>query len=350
MEKLKVAVIGLGKMNTEDHIPAIMESGQVELMAVCDADEGRVHAKATELGIDGFTDVKTMLEEKHPDFAVVAVPHDAYLPILKILAAEGVDILKEKPFARNLVEAKEIAELIENTGVKLLVTLQRRYNPIFKAFEQLRERLGRVFHFDARYTLNIGNLESGWRSSLEAAGGGCLIDMGYHTTDLLMWYFGLPHSVQCTLSGNNRDGQDYEVEDTCSVTMDYGTNGDRNGQRLFGNMFLSRVFPDKSEQITVLGTNGSVEIARFGVTRRDNRGEVKDQLLRSGDWPSAFVDQIDQFAHWVKGEPNQVAPGFREHFKHVALIEAAYRSGYNGGIPVNPHELLLNLSTNAKSK
>src|SRR5690606_18053309 len=269
---LSVSLIGLGRIATDDHLPAILEANGVKLDSVCDVSEERVHEISTQYKVDGFTDVETLVKEKTPEMAVVAVPHHVYLPILELLAEKQIPILKEKPLARNLEEAKKIKDLVERTNTKLLVTLQRRFNPIFSVFLQLRERIGEIYNFSAEYTLNIGNLEDGWRASVEKAGGGCLIDMGYHMTDLLMWYFGLPEHVMAHMGKNNREHQEYDVEDTCNVLMKYNP-GEQRPRQITGNIFLSRVYPEKKEELRVSGTRGTIVVRRGGIIRYDNKGK-----------------------------------------------------------------------------
>lgn len=338
MDKIKTSLIGLGRISIEDHLPAIQECTDVELDSICDTDGEKVDRHAHNLNIKGFTCIEKMLEQSRPDAAIVAVPHSEYVPILRQLAKAKVHILKEKPLATSMQEAVEIHEIVQDAGIRMLVTLQRRFNPIFRAYEQFRNRIGRVFHFDARYTLNIANLEEGWRSSKEQAGGGCLIDMGYHSIDLLMWYFGLPKEIQAIMSQGNREGQDYDVEDTCSLMMDYG-DGTKRGERMHGSLFVSRVATQKEEKLTIHGTNGTVEVERMGIRHMNALGNAQEELRRTGEWPSAFIEQLATFAAWIRGNIDEIKPRYQDHFNHVALIEAAYLSDEERR-PVSPSELL----------
>lgn len=338
MHKLTASIIGLGSINMTDHLPALLDSEYVVLDSVCDTDQEKVEQYAKEYSVEGFDSVDDLIAKRRPDFALIALPHNEYEPIVDKLAHANIHILKEKPFATNLEEAIRIDSIVRETGIKMLVTLQRRYNPIFRTFEQLRSKIGRVFYFNSQYTLNVKDLANGWRAEKEKAGGGCLIDMGYHSIDLLVWYFGLPKSVQAHLSRLNREDQRYDVEDTCSMILDYGDQtGD--GTRLFGNMLLSRVFPKKQEKLTVLGTRGAVEIERMRAARLDNDGQVQEELTRSGEWHSAFIDQIVTFAKWIRGAIPAIDPAYTDHFKHVAIIEAAYLSDERHA-HVNPAQLL----------
>lgn len=319
-----MSLIGLGRISTEDHLPALAACEDVQLDSVCDSDYAKVEQYARDLNVDGFTSVDELLKKRKPDSAIVAVPHNEYVAIIHELARAKVHILKEKPFATSMEEALKIHEIVKDAEIRMLVTLQRRFNPIFRAYEQFRGRIGRIFHFDAKYTLNIPDLENGWRGRKELAGGGCLIDMGYHSIDLLMWYFGLPKEVQAIMSKGNREGQNYDVEDTCSIMMDYGSNG--SGQSMHGSLFVSRVAAQKEERLTIHGTKGTVEVERMGIKHMNAEGSAQEELRRSGEWPSSFVDQLKTFTSWVRGNIDVVEPKYQDHFNHVALIEAAYLS------------------------
>lgn len=102
-----------------------------------------------------------MLLQVVPDIAIVAVPHDAYLPIIKSLAKKHVHIIKEKPFATNMIEALEIHNVIKKYNVFLGIAVQRRFDPIFQSFLEFKRKIGKIFSIEGRYTLNIENLEHG---------------------------------------------------------------------------------------------------------------------------------------------------------------------------------------------
>jgi predicted dehydrogenase len=240
------------------------------------------------------------------------------------LADAKIHILKEKPLATNIAEAIQIREVVRQSGIKLVVNVPRRYNPLFRSFEQLRSHIGRVFCFDFRYTQNIPDLSLGWRARRKEAGGGCLVDMGYHAIDLVQWYFGRPDRVYASMSYLSREGQKYDVEDTAMLHMQYDPRD--GGPAIFGSVFVSRVFPKKAEKLTILGTRGAFEIDRMWIRRLRTDGTVVELLRRGGEWPAAFIDQINCFAQWINGgNPPPTAP-YEEHFTHVAIIEAAYES------------------------
>lgn len=112
---LNIIVIGLGHQSLEDHIPAIRESKKYNLVGVVDIDEKRAEEIAKEYDT---TSAQTYLELKSKistqiDVALIAVPHSEYLKIIKEVAADKVDVIKEKPFAISLKEASDLKNIVE---------------------------------------------------------------------------------------------------------------------------------------------------------------------------------------------------------------------------------------------
>lgn len=338
-EHVSIIVIGLGHQSLEDHIPAIRESDKLLLSGVVDIDGGKAKEIAYQEGVPYAEDVEQLLKklDTTPKIALVAVPHSDYVPIIEQLTKMGIHIIKEKPFAASLQDARYLENLIKENDITLKVTLQRRFNPIFLSFKQLIKRIGKVHSIEARYTMNIQRLDEGWRANKVYSGGGALLDLGYHYIDLIVWYFGLPDSITCKLSTGNRDGQDYDVEDTAFVDFYYNDEG-RDNERVLGSLIVSRVYPDKEEQLIAYGTKGSVAVMRGKLLRRDTEGREVECLERSGSWPSAIIDQLEEFVEQIQtGQQN----GYIEqrYFDHLAFVQAAYDSA-SLQCAQNPNEVL----------
>lgn len=328
--RLRAGVVGLGKQALEDHVPGLLGSDAAELVAVCDSDAEVVREQQYKLRLAGYTDVNSMFADEDLDFVVVCVPHDAGRRIIEAAAERKVHVLKEKPFATSLTEAKQLADLVEQAGVKLMVTLQRRFNPIYTSFHQLADQIGTPFVVDAAYTLHITDPSEGWRGHINRAGGGCIIDMGYHLIDMVLWYFGLPDRVLADMSVTARQDRSYDAEDTALIHMSYDTG-------LYGSLLLSRFIGPKTEQIRLVGSRGIVHLERGRITRMTNNGEVVESLSREQAWPSAAVSQINHFCRVIQGtRPNVSGP--RENLAHLSFIQSCYESA-RSRTSVNPKEL-----------
>lgn len=326
----RAAVIGLGHQARADHLPALHANPLVHLVAICDHEADPLEEVCDEYAVPGYRDASAMLSEVDLDFVVVAVPHHAGAAVVRAAAEHGVHVLKEKPLATTLTEARALAEHCAQAGVELAVTMQRRFNPIYASFPDLVDQIGRPYHFHAAYTLSV-DPAAGWRAQARLAGGGCLLDMGYHMVDLLLWYFGMPQQVLAHCSAAARPECDYDVEDTATLTLGYEAD-------LVGTVLLSRCMAPAGETLRVTGTDGAVLLERGRVQRMDRSGTVVEALSREQSWPSAATAQITHFCRVLAGQrPNTAGP--QAHLAHAALIHAAYTAAAKGHF-VDPREVL----------
>ncbi len=330
MNKLKYGIIGLGKMATDAYLPASALTDSARLVAVCDLNEGKVQSVASELGIRGYSGHEEMMSAEKLDFVVILTPHNTHRAIVEYAAANGINVLKEKPAATSLVEAEHLERVSEAAGIQVFTSLQRRLSPIYSTFFDYREMLGEPYFIDARYTLSIKNPGEGWRGSRSTAGGGCIIDMGYHPIDLVIWYFGLPGGVHAEFTSKAVSKAKYDAEDMAHIMFNY--EGGLNG-----SLVLSRSYGQKSESMRVVGSDGTVEIERDTIRLLRKNGEVRT-LSKPYDIVELISQQIDNFCLILSGIRENTG-GLRDNMPHMAFVEACYASKGEGGY-VNPRILL----------
>ena len=75
MKILKTAVIGLGRIGWGTHIPKILaKPDRFALTAVVDLSQERLAEAKEKYGVNGYTDIPSMVEAEHPDLVVIASP------------------------------------------------------------------------------------------------------------------------------------------------------------------------------------------------------------------------------------------------------------------------------------
>ncbi|WP_367132827.1 MULTISPECIES: Gfo/Idh/MocA family protein [Streptomyces] len=327
----RAAMVGLGGQATNDHLPGLAQCYLAELAGVCDVIPNRVAAASDAHQVPGFTSVEQLLETVRPDFVIAAVPHHAGQQVVAACAEAGVHVLKEKPFATNPHEAAELVALCEKTGIEMMVTVQRRFHPLYAAALQLLERIGDPYLIEGRYTFHCPDPAAGWRGRAQLAGGGCLADMGYHLIDLLLWYLGLPDRVLADTSTAAAPGAEYDAEDTALVHLAYDSG-------LYGSLLVSRSVGPKTERLAITGPHGTLTVERGTVRLLDPDGQVIESLLREPTWPCSPAVQIDRFCLVLDGTaPNPSGPA--AHLPHAAFLAAAYASSTTNR-PADPKEFL----------
>lgn len=330
-EKLRAGIVGLGRQAIHEQVPAVRAAHAATLVAICDEDPQVRQEQEALLGIPAYSDIHEMLDKEQLDLVVVAVPHHAGREVIEAAASRKVHVLKEKPLGLDLAEALDLADCCDRAGIHLAVALQRRFNPVYETFLDLADHVGKPFFFEARYTLHVDDPGEGWRGQRTTAGGGCIIDMGYHLIDLIIWYFGLPDRVLADLSTNARPDRRYDAEDTAVIQVAYEDG-------FYGSVLLSRYIGPKAEELRLVGSDGIVLLGRTGVRRLTNDGQVVESFDRRLAPHAAEQLQIEHFCRVIEGsQVNHATP--TDHLAHMALVAACYQSARERRY-VNPKELL----------
>jgi predicted dehydrogenase len=131
MEKLRIAVIGVGYMGRFHAEKFAAASADAELVAVADANEARAKEIAATLGCGHAVDYRPLLARV--DAACVAVPTERHHAVVRDCLEAGVHVLVEKPLSRTLEEADFLLELAQRRKLVLQVGHLQRFNPAFQA-------------------------------------------------------------------------------------------------------------------------------------------------------------------------------------------------------------------------
>ena len=117
---MKIALVGIGKIAVDQHVPAIANSPDWELAATV-SRSGRVD------GVQAFTDFATMLEAL-PDIPVVSLclPPQPRFPYAEAALRAGRHVMLEKPPGQTLAEVHALQALAKANGVSLFATWHSR--------------------------------------------------------------------------------------------------------------------------------------------------------------------------------------------------------------------------------
>jgi len=137
MARHRIAVIGLGKISQDQHLPVIDASGEFELTAVVST------RGLSQGGVPSFR-TPAELYKAMPEIGIVAVntPPDVRHAIAREALAAGKDVLLEKPPAATLTELADLEALAEAKGRVLFATWHSRFNPAVEAARTLLAEAG----------------------------------------------------------------------------------------------------------------------------------------------------------------------------------------------------------------
>jgi predicted dehydrogenase len=147
MTKVRVAMIGAGRMANSVHYPSLASFDDVEIAAICDLDEDRLTATADKYGVERrYRDYRTMIAKVAPDGVyAIGQPHLMYDVWLWCLQS-GLNLYVEKPMGLTWHQAQVLAYLAEEKGVITQVSHQRRSSPLLVKMRQECLARGPIVH------------------------------------------------------------------------------------------------------------------------------------------------------------------------------------------------------------
>lgn len=313
MVKKRVGFIGFGGQAAEQaEFVNQTESGVV--VAISDVNLAIKDSMLDEfLALPFYVDYKEMILSEDLDVVFIAIPHYLHAEASMFAIEHGVEVIKEKPLAMNMLEGQQIVNLSKQKQVSIKTLTQRRQHDAFIFGKSLLSKLGDVNLIKAEYTFNGGPYDYGWRGIQRIAGGGAAFDMGYHILDVLLWYFDTPKYVNALLKSDSRKDVSYETED--SGIISFVTNSGA-----LGNVFLSRATSPKKEELIIYGSEGILDISRSRVILKDQKGNLLIEKNFDKSWDNSIIGQLELFFEDSSNEHGD------EHLKHLRLLEAIYQS------------------------
>ena len=129
---LRLAVVGLGSIAREVHLPLLRRLPGVEVVGLIDALPEAVSRAVAETGLGpGFASLDALLGTARPDAALVLTPKPTHYVVVRTLLEAGVDVFCEKPLTTVLGEAEALVAQAARAGRILMVGFNRRYAPVY---------------------------------------------------------------------------------------------------------------------------------------------------------------------------------------------------------------------------
>jgi len=254
---LRIAIVGCGTI-APTHMDAIASAPEMgaSVTACCDIDPSKAAAFAEKYGVPALTWAE-VLADPAIDAVSICTPSGLHAELGVPALKAGKHVIIEKPLDITPEACDRLIAAQRETGKVVACVSQHRFDPATVFVHDAIERgdLGSVALAEARVTWYRTQqyYDSGdWRGTWALDGGGCLMNQGVHTVDLMLWLCGRATSVyaQTRTLGHER----IEVEDCVAATVTF-----ENGA--IGTMIASTAaYPGFPVRLAVHGTNGTAII------------------------------------------------------------------------------------------
>ncbi|MCF7810666.1 Gfo/Idh/MocA family oxidoreductase [bacterium] len=325
--KVRVGIIGAGGISQVSHIPNIISEPSAELVALCDTDAGRVAAVAERFGISTWYDQpEDMLKREKLDGIILTTPTITHLPLAQMILESGIDLMVEKPLARNVNEAKKIVETAEKTGRVLLVAMNHRFREDTDHLKNLIQEgeLGEIQMVRAGWLRRLGVWgRPYWFTDPKLAGGGVLMDLGLQMIDLVFYLLGFPAVVETVGSASNAT-LELEVEDTASAFIRLS---DETSFTL--GVSWANCSREDIAYTYISGSKGAASLNPLRLTRRRGNRVIETTPPGLEDiselYRESYRFEVAHFIDCIEGESKPLATG-REAIATLEVLEKLYQS------------------------
>jgi predicted dehydrogenase len=240
MRKWRVVGLSFEHAHMGDLLREVYEHPNAEIAGVWDSDKARMAEAIANFSIPNervYRDITQCVREAHPDLAVLCPATARHADVVEEVAALGVDILLEKPFAASLADADRMLATVKKSGVRLAVNWPLRWYPSHVTTKRLIDEgvigdvievhfydgnRGPLYHRADKVTVSDDEVRrekptSWWYS--KASGGGSLLDyLGYGAT-LGTWFMNGEAPVEVTAVADQPQG--LEVDEHSIVICRY---------------------------------------------------------------------------------------------------------------------------------
>jgi predicted dehydrogenase len=232
---------------------ALRDSGAVEIALLCDP--------VADLSADDCQSTQSFDEllASDVDAIVIATPNSFHAAQAIAALERGKAVFCQKPLGRNAAETRHVIDAARVNDRLLGVDLSYRHTAAMRAVRDAIDsgELGDVFAADLTFH-NAYGPDKPWFYDRALSGGGCLIDLGVHLVDLLLWTIPDTRIANVTsrlfTKGDPHFDREHTVEDYVTARLDLA-NGATANIACSWNLNAGR---DCVIEVRFFGTRGAV--------------------------------------------------------------------------------------------
>lgn len=140
----RLALLGAGRIG-KVHAGAIASDKRAELVAVADANQDAARAIADAAGAEMRT-IEEIENSSDVDAVLICTPTNTHADLIERFVRAGKAVFCEKPIDLNIERVRACLAVIKETGGKVMLGFNRRFDPHFAAVRQAIDdgRIGKV--------------------------------------------------------------------------------------------------------------------------------------------------------------------------------------------------------------
>ncbi|MCC6446193.1 MAG: Gfo/Idh/MocA family oxidoreductase [Armatimonadetes bacterium] len=330
MNKVRIAMLSMAHVHAGGYARQVADNPEAEMVCIWDDDPQRGKPAAEQWNVPYYEDLEAVVSRSDIEGVVVDAETSKHKEVFMAAIRHGKHIFTEKALTIKTKDADEVVRLVNESGVKFMISLPSRTMPETLFMKKvLDEKLlgditlmrARVAHSAALDRWFSGG--SAWFTNAELAGGGALFDLGCHTVDVMRWFMGEPRSLVSQV--NNFSGA-YPIDDNSVVTVQFKNKA----LGILDTGFVHRSGPNLME---LYGTEGCLIRGLPGQgllmqSRKVKAGDIEG-WIQPTNLPKALPMPMQQWINAIlRDEPMAIT--VEDGRNLTQLLEAAYIAANEG--------------------
>ena len=330
------ALLGFGNVAANGHLPAWQRRGDARIVAIADIDADRRGLAGEALkGARLYADPLALLERERLQFVDIATPPAQHAALIARAAGAGCHVLCEKPLVTTPAELRQVMEAQRRANVAVVTVHNWKHSAQFVRVAALVADgvIGRLRHlrFEVERCGQAVSVGSAWRTQAAQAGGGILVDHGWHTFYLMLALVReYPRRIRARVERRRHDLGD--VEDSASCVIEFET--------VTGEIDLTWNGSARRTRWLLQGDDGTVELSDDWLElRRGPRLErvVFPQSLSAGSHHPEWFDAVIETFFGEVDDRSRRGDNLREAELCLTLTTLAYAAAAEDrALPVPP--------------
>jgi predicted dehydrogenase len=332
-------VVGTG-FGCRIHIPALRAAG-FDVVGLVGSDAERTQKRAETSGVaQAFTDLDEAITRTGAQVVSIATPPHTHAPLTLLAVSRGCHVLCEKPFAKDLNEARTMLAAAESAGVVHLIAHEFRWGPdralVARAIADGligEPRMLTMTGYMAQLASPDAKMPGWWFDP--QVGGGWLGAHGSHMIDQIRCWLGEFASLSATLPMvSDRKGV---AEDSYALNFTLANGVSGVLQQTAG------AWGSSASMTRVAGTRGTLWVEDGRVHLADASGTRELPVTPDLQLPAVsdprqmllppFVRLCEALRSAIEGKPDSVVPmpTFADGVAGMQVLDAIRSSAASGG-------------------
>ncbi len=333
---VRIAVVGLVHDHALGFIPRLQGRTDVQLAGIVETNEVLIARYSQRFNLNSnlfYPSLETLFAKTNVQAVATFTSTFDHERVVESCAAQGVDVMMEKPLATNLKQARAIEAAAKRSGIQIIVNYETSWYPGNQAaYNRVHEQhqIGSiwriVFHDGHRGPKEIGCSTNflAWLTDPVLNGGGAINDFGCYGADLATWLMDGQKPLSVFAVAQHLKPDVYpNVEDDATIVLTY--------PKAVAILQPSWNWPFDRKDMEIYGKTGTVFVPQPNLLRVQTANTPSPIEILPPPVAGTYADPVSYLVAVVRKEIEPTGPASLDvNMIVVEILDAAHESARTG--------------------